>query len=128
MTTPLEYGFEKAAYSIRQAASKLGIGRTKLYELIRNGDLRPIKPGKKNLILAIEMAALLDRWRAEPAKQHLVKRRNDALLEELGLLTNDDEIAVAKVKSKIEELAALKGQSPKEFVREGLRAHLKEQG
>ena len=86
MTTPLEYGFEKAAYSIRQAAAKLGIGRTKLYELIRSGDLRPIKPCKKNLILAIEMAALLDKWRAEPAKQHLVKRRDEAFLAELGLL------------------------------------------
>ena len=81
MTTPLEYGFEKAAYSIRQAAAKLGIGRTKLYELIRSGDLRPIKPCKKNLILAIEMAALLDRWRAEPAKQHLVKRRKAAVMD-----------------------------------------------
>jgi excisionase family DNA binding protein len=75
MTTPLEYGFEKAAYSIREAAAKLGIGRTKVYDLIRSGDLRPVKPCKKNLILAMELAALLDKWRAEPAKQHLVGRR-----------------------------------------------------
>jgi hypothetical protein len=86
MTTPKEYGLEKAAYSIRDAARQLGIGRTQLYGFIKSGDLRPIKPCKKNLILAVEMAALLDKWRAEPAKQHLVGRKNEAFLVELGLL------------------------------------------
>lgn len=85
MTTPKEYGLDKAAYSIREAAKQLGIGRTQLYGFIRSGDLRPVKPCKKNLILAVEMAALLDKWRAEPAKQHLVGRRTEAVLAELGL-------------------------------------------
>ena len=84
--TPQEYGMEKVAYSIREAAGVLSVGRTAVYALIRAGDLQPIKPGKKNLILAVEMAALLDKWRAEPAKQHLVKRRDEAFLAELGLL------------------------------------------
>ena len=57
-----------------------------------------MKPGaRKNTILAIEIAALLDMWRSTPAKQHLVVRRKEAVraekrnvkcyssLEELGL-------------------------------------------
>lgn len=110
MTTPKEYGLEKATYSIRDAARQLGIGRTALYALIRSGALRPVKPCKKNLILAIEMAALLDKWRAEPAKQHLVGRKKEGFLAALG----EDEMemsAIAAVKSKVEKLAALKGQS-----------------
>ena len=82
MTTPKEYGLDKAAYSIREAAKQLGIGRTALYALIQSGDLRPVKPCKKNLILAVEIAALLDKWR-DPAHGH---ERNVAAREASRLL------------------------------------------
>jgi len=83
MTTPQEYGLTQIAYSIRDTGKVLGIGRTATYELIRAGHLKPMKPGaKKNIILAIEIAALLDKWRAAPAKQHLVKRRQKAVMDE----------------------------------------------
>ena len=82
MTTPQEYGLTQAAYSITDIGKVLGIGRTQVFELIRAGHLHPMKPGaKKNIILAIEIAALLDKWRAAPAKQHLVKRRQKAVMD-----------------------------------------------
>jgi hypothetical protein len=82
MTAPQEYGLTQVAYSIRDTGKVLGIGRTATYELIRAGHLNPMKPGaKKNIILAIEIAALLDMWRAAPAKQHLVKRRKAAVMD-----------------------------------------------
>jgi hypothetical protein len=61
-----------------------------VFEEIKAGNLRPMKPGKRdNLILAVEIAALLDKWRAAPTKRWLVKRRDDewarATVEELGL-------------------------------------------
>ena len=80
--TPLEYGLTQVAYSISDTGKVLGIGRTAVYELIRAGHLNPMKPlAKKNIILAIEIAALLDMWRAAPAKQHLVKRRERTVLD-----------------------------------------------
>jgi hypothetical protein len=82
MTTPQEYGLTQVAYSISDTGKVLGIGRTAVYDLIRAGHLNPMKPlAKKNIILAIEIAALLDMWRAAPAKQHLVKRRKAVVLE-----------------------------------------------
>ena len=79
---PKDFGLDRAAYSISEAAKQLGIGRTAIYELIRSGDLHPVKPClRKNLILVDEMVALLCKWRATPAKKHLVKRRNAAVLE-----------------------------------------------
>jgi hypothetical protein len=82
MTTPQEYGLTQVAYSIRDTGRVLGIGRTATYDLIRAGHLHPIKPAaKKNIILAIEIAALLDKWRAEPVRRHLVKRRERVVLD-----------------------------------------------
>jgi len=83
MTTPQEYGLTQVAYSIRDTGRVLGIGRTATYDLIRAGHLHPMKPmAKKNIILAIEIAALPDMWRAAPTRQHLVKRREGAVLDE----------------------------------------------
>ena len=83
MTAPQEYGLTQVAYSISDTGKVLGIGRTAVYELIRAGHLNPMKPmAKKNIVLAIEIAALLDMWRAAPAKQHLVKRREKAVRDE----------------------------------------------
>jgi hypothetical protein len=80
--TPQEYGLEKVAYSIRETGKLLSIGRTAVYDLIRSGDLSPVKPCKKNLILAVEVAALLDKWR-DPTHGH---ERNVAAREASRLL------------------------------------------
>jgi hypothetical protein len=86
--TPLEYGLTQVTYTVTGTAEVLGIGRQRVFEEIKKKNFHPIKPGKKNLILAIEIAALLDKWRAEPTKQYLVKRatakKTKLTLEDIG--------------------------------------------
>ena len=55
---------KKLAYSIAEACAAMGIGRTKLYDLIAAGKLVARKDGGRTLILAEDMAAYL---RALPA-------------------------------------------------------------
>lgn len=52
---------ERIAYSIAEAAHVAGIGRTKLYELINDGELPLIKVGSRSLIRRAELEAMLDR-------------------------------------------------------------------
>ena len=47
--------------SVEQAAGLLGIGRTMLYELIRRGDLRPIRIGRCVRIPQRELEAFVER-------------------------------------------------------------------
>jgi excisionase family DNA binding protein len=49
-----------AAYSIPQAMTVIGIGRDKLYKLIREGKLPARKLGRKTLILATDLEAFLE--------------------------------------------------------------------
>jgi excisionase family DNA binding protein len=51
----------KLAYSIKDAAVALGIGRTKLYELINAGELSVVKLGSRTLIRRADLEALLDK-------------------------------------------------------------------
>lgn len=50
----------KLAYTVDEAVKALGIGRSKLYEAIRAGDLRSIKAGGRTLIRAEALTAFLD--------------------------------------------------------------------
>jgi excisionase family DNA binding protein len=59
MTTPGEYGFTKACYSVNETLTVLSIGRTLLYKLVKRGELRPAKLGTKTLFYASDLAALL---------------------------------------------------------------------
>jgi excisionase family DNA binding protein len=67
MLTPQTLGLTKAAYSVTETLTVLSIGRTSLYEAVKNGDLRPAKLGKKTLFLADDLAAFLSKLRGEPA-------------------------------------------------------------
>jgi len=49
------------AYSIRDAATALGIGRTTLYRLIQDGQLAVVKVGARTLIPAGSLVVILDR-------------------------------------------------------------------
>jgi len=40
----------KMAYSISEAKLALGLGRTTIYKMIKEGKLRPIKVGSKTLL------------------------------------------------------------------------------
>ena len=52
---------EKLSYSINEAAKAAKIGRTKLYELINDGELPLVKIGSRSLIRRVDLEALLAR-------------------------------------------------------------------
>ena len=47
------------AYPVKDACHVAGIGRTKLYELINNGTLRTVLVGRKRLVNADSLRALV---------------------------------------------------------------------
>ena len=49
---------------VKVAARMMGIGRTKLYELIGNGEVEAIKVGKATLVTTASLNAMIDRRRA----------------------------------------------------------------
>ena len=53
------------AYTIKQAAAALAIGRTTLYALIQTGDLTPIKLRQRTLLLHDDLVSLLERIRPD---------------------------------------------------------------
>jgi len=54
--------------SIPHACRALGVGRSKLYELIAAGELSVRKCGRKSLILRTEVVALADRLPVVPRR------------------------------------------------------------
>jgi excisionase family DNA binding protein len=50
---------DKIALTIPEAVQASGIGRSKLYELFRRGDLKPRKAGKRTLIIRTELEAYI---------------------------------------------------------------------
>jgi hypothetical protein len=58
---PRALGLVKAAYIVGETLEILSIGRTSLYDLVKRGELRPAKLGKKTLFLANDLAAFLTR-------------------------------------------------------------------
>jgi excisionase family DNA binding protein len=62
---PRAFGLVKAAYSVNETLEQLSIGRTTFYELVDRGDLKIIKLGRKSLVYAVDLAALLSKLRAQ---------------------------------------------------------------
>jgi len=60
---PRAFGLVKAAYSVREVAELLGIGRTSLYAAVSRGELKRVKLGKRTLFCAADLAAFLERLR-----------------------------------------------------------------
>jgi len=50
----------KLAYTVAEACSAASIGRTSLYQAIKDGQLRAIKSGRRTLILQAELRRWLD--------------------------------------------------------------------
>lgn len=46
--------------TINEATKVLGIGRTKIYELIKSGELETVKIGRRRLIKAASMRKLIN--------------------------------------------------------------------
>lgn len=55
-----ELGLEPLAYSVADACRVTSIGRTRLYELIAQGKLETRKIGKRTLIPAASLRALVE--------------------------------------------------------------------
>lgn len=55
---------EPLAHSPDDAARRLGVGRTKVFELMNSGELRRIKLGRRTLVPDADLVALIER-RAE---------------------------------------------------------------
>ena len=51
------------SYNVKQAAAVLGIGRTSIYALIQEGELKPVKIRMRTLLLHEDLIALLARSR-----------------------------------------------------------------
>jgi len=61
---PRSFGLFKAAYSVDDTINLLSIGRTTFYALVGRGDLKITKLGKKSLVYATDIAALLTTLRS----------------------------------------------------------------
>jgi len=61
---PRTFGLFKAAYSVNATLDLLSIGRTTFYALVGRGDLKITKLGKKSLVYATDIAALLTKLRS----------------------------------------------------------------
>lgn len=51
------------SYNIKQAVAVLGIGRTSIYALIQEGELKPVKIRMRTLLLHNDLVKLLARSR-----------------------------------------------------------------
>jgi len=51
----------RLAHSVEEAAHALGIGRSLVFALLKDGKLKSIKIGKRRLIPVVELQAFLDR-------------------------------------------------------------------
>lgn len=57
---PRAFGLVKAAYTVKATLDVLSIGRTSLYAAVKEGQLHPVKFGRKTLFYAADLAAFLD--------------------------------------------------------------------
>jgi excisionase family DNA binding protein len=60
MNNLLSAPVERAAYSIPEVLTKIGVGRDKLYELIRSGQLPTRKCGRRTIVLATDLQRFLE--------------------------------------------------------------------
>lgn len=60
MKTEDTKGTARLAYGIRDAAEAIGLGRSTLYEMMKEGTLRFVKVGNRRLIPADALRSLLE--------------------------------------------------------------------
>lgn len=61
--SPKDFGLQKVIYDVPETISMLSIGRTTLYGLIKCGDIRATKLGRKTVFLAVDIATFLTKLR-----------------------------------------------------------------
>ena len=57
---------DRMLVSIPQAASALGLGRTRLYELLDAGEIETVKIGKRRLIVWASLVGYVENLRSKP--------------------------------------------------------------
>lgn len=57
---PLPAGMVREGLRVEEAAALIGCGRTKIFELIREGRLRTVKLGSRTIVPRAEVLRLLD--------------------------------------------------------------------
>lgn len=63
--TPQNLGLSKAAYSVKEAMALLSLGRTSIYEMMKEGKLKSTKCGRRTLLLAPDIAIFLSHLQQE---------------------------------------------------------------
>lgn len=54
------FAVDKRCLSVDETATALGLGRTKIYELIREGRLKSVKVGRRRLVPAVAVDEFLE--------------------------------------------------------------------
>jgi len=60
---------ERLLYPIPEAAARLGIGRTVLYEKIAAGEIESVVIGRRRLVADSALRAYVDRLQTEPRRE-----------------------------------------------------------
>ena len=60
-STPFEPPLPIALLNIRAACQRLGIGRSRVYELLRDGELRAVKLGARTLVTSDSVENFIER-------------------------------------------------------------------
>lgn len=60
---------EKILLTIPEAAGRLSLGRSKLYELVQAGELKVVRVGRAVRVPAVEVEAFAERLMAEAAER-----------------------------------------------------------
>ena len=76
--------FEPALMKIEPACRYLDVGRSKLYELIREGNLEAVKIGKSARVTTASLKRFVEKLPASPGGSP-IKRADAPSLEDLGL-------------------------------------------
>jgi excisionase family DNA binding protein len=66
LSTDEEQGMEPITVTIEGAKKCLGLGHTKVYELLREGRLRSVKIGRRTLITTESIRELIEKALADP--------------------------------------------------------------
>lgn len=79
------WSIERITVRVPRAAEMLGIGRTKLYELIADGEIDVVKLGRATLITMRSIEALIDRHKVSAANASTARRRGRPRTSFVGL-------------------------------------------
>jgi len=64
---PRAYGLDLPVYRPADAMKKMGCGRTKFYQHVKNGEIELVKSGGQSLVFAQSISAYFDRLRRQKA-------------------------------------------------------------